>query len=52
VGLSKRMRIVLIMYHVSVDPIPDMFKNKKAISLNDFDQYANELADRVRGYHG
>src|SRR2546425_9676642 len=30
-GWSKRMRIILIMYHVSVDPIPDMIKNKKAV---------------------
>lgn len=51
-GWSKRTRILLIMYHISVDPIPDMIKNKKAISLNDFDQYTNELTERVRGYHG
>jgi TIR domain len=51
-GRSKRMRIVFIMCHVSVDPMPDMIKNKKAIPLNDFDQYLNELADRVRGSHG
>jgi hypothetical protein len=51
-GWSKRIRILLVMYHVSVDPIPDMIKNKKAISLNDFDQYVQELAERVRGYHG
>ena len=51
-GWSKRMRIVLIRYHVSVDPIPDMIKNKKAIPLNDFDQYANDLAARVRSSHG
>jgi hypothetical protein len=51
-GWSKRIRILLIMYHVTVDPIPDMIKNKKAIPLNDFDQYANDLAERVRGYHG
>ena len=51
-GWSKRIRILLIMYHVSVDPIPDMIKNKKAIFLNDFDQYTNDLAERVRGYHG
>jgi hypothetical protein len=51
-GWSKRIRILFIMYHVSVDPIPEMIKNKKAISLNDFDQYTNELAERVRGYHG
>lgn len=50
-GWSKRVRILLLMYHVSVDPIPDMIKNKKAISLNDFDRYANELAERVGEYH-
>ncbi len=50
-GRSKRMRIVFIMYHVTVDPIPDMIKNKKAIPLNDLDQYLNELAGRVRGSH-
>jgi len=50
-GWSKRMRIVLVRSHVSVDPIPDMIKNKKAIPLNDFDDYANELAKRVRDYH-
>jgi hypothetical protein len=51
-GWSKRIRILLIMYHVSVDPIPDMIKNKKAISLNDFDQYRDDVSERVRGYHG
>jgi hypothetical protein len=39
------------MYHVSVDPIPDIIKNKKAIPLNDFDHYLTELRERVRGYH-
>src|SRR5438876_2332663 len=51
-GWSKRMRIVLIRYHVSVDPIPDMIKNKKAILLNDLDDYLSELARRVRDHHG
>jgi hypothetical protein len=50
-GWSKRIRIVLVLYHVSVDPIPDMIKNKKAISLNDFDQYLSELVSRTRSYH-
>jgi hypothetical protein len=49
---SKSVRIVLVMYHVSVDPIPDMIKNKKAIPLNDFDQYVGELKERVKAYHG
>jgi hypothetical protein len=51
-GWSKRIRILVIMYHVAVDPIPDMIKNKKAIMLNDFDQYLNDLADRIRDHHG
>jgi len=51
-GWSKRMRIVLIRCHVSVDPIPDMIKNKKAILLNDLDDYLSELTKRVRDYHG
>lgn len=48
-GWSKRVRIILVMQHVSVDPIPGMIKNKKAIPLNDFDQYVSELTARVRG---
>jgi hypothetical protein len=51
-GRSKNSRIVVVMYHVSVDRIPDIMKNKKAIPLNDFDQYVNEPAERVRKYHG
>jgi len=51
-GWSKRMRIVIVMYHVSVDPLPDMIKNKKATSLNEIDHYLNELAQRVRGHNG
>jgi hypothetical protein len=51
-GWSKRMRIMIVMYHVSVDPIPDMIKNKKATSLNEIDHYLNELAHRVRGHNG
>lgn len=51
-GWSKRMRITILMCHVSVDPIPDMIKNKKAISLNDIESYVSELAQRVRGHNG
>ena len=45
------MRIILIMNHVSADPIPDMIKNKKAIPLNDLDNYLSELAKRVQEHH-
>ncbi len=51
-GRSKTMRILIIMCHVSVDPIPAMFKNKKAVSLNEVDQYLSELTHRVRGQDG
>jgi hypothetical protein len=51
-GLSREKRIILVLYHVSVDPIPDMIKHKKAIALNDFDHYLTELTKRVRQYHG
>src|SRR5262245_57424035 len=32
-GWSTRTRIVVVRNHVSVDPIPDMIKNKKSIDL-------------------
>jgi hypothetical protein len=51
-GWSKKMRILMLMCHVSVDPIPDMIKNKKAIPLNAFEHYLIELKNRVREHHG
>ncbi len=51
-GWSRRSRIVVILNHVSVDTVPDIIKNKKAMSLNDFDNYLKELAERVRAHHG
>lgn len=51
-GWSRRSRIVVILNHVSVDTVPDIIKSKKAISLNDFDSYLKELAERVRSHHG
>ena len=50
-GWSKKIRILMVMCHVSVDPIPDMIKNKKAISLNEFDAYLADLEQRVRDHH-
>jgi len=51
-GWSKRMRITMLMCHVSVDPIPDIIKNKKAINLNELESYLSELAHRIRGHNG
>lgn len=50
-GRGMKMRIVILMCHVSVDSIPDMIKSKKAIPLNDFDGYLDELARRVIDHH-
>ena len=47
-GMSKRKRIVVVLYHVEVDPIPGMLKSKKAISLNDIDTYFAEVSSRVK----
>jgi len=43
-----RLRIVAVLYNVSIDPIPAIMKSKKAIALNDFDQYVQEVAKRVK----
>jgi hypothetical protein len=51
-GWSRKTRIVPILNHVSVDTVPDIIKSKKAMSLNELDQYFKELAERVRSYHG
>ena len=44
---ERKMRIVPILCHVEVDPIPQMLKSKKAILLNDFNAYLAELRQRV-----
>ncbi|MEW4566347.1 toll/interleukin-1 receptor domain-containing protein [Tautonia sp. JC769] len=47
-GWSKNLRIVVVLYHVDVDPIPEMLKSKKAIFLNDLDDYLAEVEKRVK----
>jgi len=42
-----RKRIVPILVHVDIDPIPEMIKSKKAIKINDIDNYLRELSTRV-----
>jgi hypothetical protein len=44
-GLRKR--IVLILYQIDSDPLPATFARRKAIQLNDFDDYLDELAKRI-----
>ena len=50
-GWSKSTRIIPIMCHVDVDPIPGMIKSKKAININDCPAYLAELRGRVKKYH-
>ena len=47
-GQSEQMRIVVLLCHVPVDPIPAMIKRKKALPLNDLNQYLEELTRRVK----
>ncbi|MFA5553679.1 MAG: toll/interleukin-1 receptor domain-containing protein [Phycisphaerae bacterium] len=46
-GWRKGFRIVAILEHVDIDPIPEIIKSKKAVKLNEFDTYLNEVAKRV-----
>jgi len=47
-GLTKS-RIVVVHYNVGIDPIPAMLKAKKAIALNEFEAYVEEVGRRVKG---
>ncbi len=44
---EKELRIVPVLLHVDVDLIPVMIRSKKAINLNDFDDYLAELRRRM-----
>lgn len=49
VAWTRKLWIVPILYHVEVDPIPDMLKSKRAFNLNDLDRYLAEVAQRAKG---
>jgi len=40
-------RIVVILYQIDADLIPKTFARRKAIQLNDFDEYIAELSERI-----
>ena len=46
-GWSEKMRITPILCHVDVDPIPELIRSKKAIFLNEFDDYLKSLVQRL-----
>ena len=47
---SKKVRIVSILYHATIDSIPDIIKEHKAFHLNDLDRYLVEVAERAERY--
>ena len=46
-GRRQNPRIVAILCHVGFDNIPDIIKQKKAVQMNDVDDYLHELKRRV-----
>jgi len=46
-GWRKNFPIVAIRNHIEIDPIPDIIKSKKAITLDDFGNYLTEIAKKV-----
>lgn len=50
--ISEKMRITIVRYHIPIDTVPVMLRNRKSITLNEFDRYLTELSTRVRGHHG
>jgi predicted nucleotide-binding protein len=46
-GWRKNSRIIVVLDHVNIDPIPDQIKSRKAIKINEFDNYLIELSTRI-----
>ncbi len=44
---GRGKRIVAIRHHVEIDLIPEMIKSKKAIDLNDIEDYITEVSKRA-----
>ncbi len=47
-GRRRNYRIVPVLCHVTVDAIPDIIEGKKAVQINEFNQYLTELSRRVK----
>ena len=46
-ALIRRCRINVLLYHVTVDGIPEMLKAKKAYNLNDAERYIADVKERA-----
>lgn len=49
-GRKQNAKIIAVLCHVEVDTIPDLIKSKKAVPINSFDEYLEELKHRVEKY--
>jgi hypothetical protein len=43
-----RLRIILVYYNVGVETVPAMLKSRKAVALNDFQMYVEEVSKRMK----
>jgi len=46
-GRRQKARIIAVLCHVEVDTIPSIIRSKKAVPINELDQYLEELERRV-----
>ena len=46
-GRRRDFRIITVLCHVEVDAIPEMLTSRKAVPINEFDEYLKELKKRV-----
>ena len=46
-GRRRKARIVAVLCHVEVDTIPDIIGSKKAVPMNELDEYFSQLRRRV-----
>jgi hypothetical protein len=49
-GRRQKARIIAVLCHVDVDRIPEIISSKKAVPINSFDDYLEELRQRVERY--
>lgn len=49
-GRRRNARIIAVLCHVETDTIPGMIQSKKAVPINSFDEYLDELRHRVEKY--
>lgn len=46
-----RIRVTAVMCHSNVEQLPGIIKSHKAININEFPEFCNQLAARVKQYH-